>query len=287
MSTVNQSTLSKSVSSSTHGPMLSAISDPYAPSLVPKEKITLGIEWVKKPSSVGVYYDLGKIGMFTRLINSIRGTGELTDPEIHVIWTSYCPAETYQNMMSISLEFNKSPDPEKRLLYKHQSPMHLPAHHIFKPRQTISLSATATIPWSIGFDIEEFAVDKDFHIGKLQIFFRGYASGGTGYTKGGDSELILMAPVSEITDGATRISRPRTFGEDWNIGGYKIGSLRTKDVTIIQLLQKQGVDVEGLMMIRKLDKILSKLSNITAQNSERKEVIETALKVVDQVIRGS
>ncbi|DAZ90748.1 TPA_asm: protein 3 [Luffa virus 1] len=267
----------KVLDSSSSGKLITVIHDENIPSHVPRTKITIGRRWIKRPSAVGVSYDLGAMSIFGGIMATFKGTKELSHPEIHVIWHSYCPSETFQNNVIVSLSFNQAVNDEQKLIGQHISPMHMPVHHIFYPRQTIAVGVNSQFPWSVGFDIEDFAVKESFQIGKLEIFLRGYTADGTSYTQGKESELIMLAPTEDVVDGATRVSRPRIFGEDWMIGGYKLGSFKASDVLKVKMLQEEGVDIEALYLTKRLVPALKCLKNVTAQNVTRPEIRKAAL----------
>jgi hypothetical protein len=261
--------------------------DPKAPSFVPRETVTFGLTWMKKPNKVGMKYDLGKVGFFKGIFENMKSMSELVNPEIHVLWNSYCPGETYQNNMTVSLEFTQCSDPSLRLLYQHNHSMDIPAHHIFRPRQTVSVGPGTILPWAIGFDIDDFEASPDFNIGKLQVFLKGYIAGGMNYTAGRESELILNAPLDKITHTGTRLSRPRMFEDDWKIGGYKIGSLKNMDSYKLKFLQEEGVDMEALMLLRKIPAVLKAMKNVDRQSLSRPDVKGSILNLVYGIVRSA
>ncbi|DAZ90699.1 TPA_asm: protein 3 [Cucumis virus 1] len=260
--------------------LVTVTSDPLAPTHIPKSKLTSKRTWIKKPSSVGIVYDLGSLSIFGGLMSKFQRIQELSNPEIHVIWMSYCPSETFQQDMTITLYFNQSINHDQSILYQHVCPMHIPSHHIFYPRQTISLGLNSVFPWSVGFDIDDFLVKESFHIGKLQIFLRGYASEGTNYTRGKDSELILLSPIEDIVHTATRISRPRTFGNDWVYGGYKVGTLKPSDQVKMKFLEEEGIDIEALLLTKRLPGVLKVMDGLTSQILKREEVRKSVISQI-------
>ncbi|DAZ90871.1 TPA_asm: protein 3 [Zea virus 1] len=262
------------------GTLTNFVTDPLAPTMISKQPFLFGMSWVRKVRDIGSSYDLGKVGIMKGLYGLAKGICELRDPEIHVIWGSYCPAEICQNEMTVSLNFTQSLDAENSLLYQNIAPMHVPAHHIFYPRQTISVGPSAVIPWSVGVHIGDLDISPNFHIGKIQIFLKGHLSGGNNHTTGKDSELILLAPPDDIMMTGTRVSRPRVFGSDWKTGGFKLGGIKPSDIARFQLMKNEGIDIEGIVMAGKMASVLKALKFVNKQNMDNPEVRTAARKTI-------
>ncbi|CAH2618936.1 hypothetical protein 3 [Tree fern varicosa-like virus] len=227
------------------------IIDPMQPTLIPRTKCSVGYRWKFSAVNNTGTFDLGKMGIMTSIHAMLQGMSALNDPEIHVIWRSYCPRDICQSVVCISLEFNQMVGGETEVVSTTTFPSHLFMHSIFYPKHSIRVGVGEPFPWNITFALPDAEFAPGYTISDVTIYLRGYGSDVPTYACNKESELISLVPLDEPVNGIV-FNRPREKVNGWVVTGYKIAVNTKQDVQKLLYLQSMGIDIEGLQLSKKL-----------------------------------
>ncbi|CAI5383842.1 hypothetical protein 3 [Monoclea gottschei varicosa-like virus] len=245
-------------------------------------RVQYNTSWDFSVRGSGCVFDLAKQPYLTSLLANMRGRTMLNNPEIHVIWKGLVPPRNCSETIVVTCSFTPRLEEESSLMYRHEHPMYLYMHHIFYPEHSVRLGPGETLPWSIGFNLEESEFAPDYKLAQVKVFLRGYESIDPCFGESQGSKLISLVPIDEHVSGL-RLSRPRSGQrQGWETGGFTLG-LNTKSTsTKLLYLQKLGIDVEGLRLSKKLNTVLKSISlhSIASSNTPEQdiEILETIKK---------
>ncbi|DAZ90805.1 TPA_asm: protein 3 [Ribes virus 1] len=253
--------------------------DPYIPQFMPSEKVTFHKSWKARVTADSNVFDLDQIGWIERMISTLPGKGNLSYPEIHVIWISHVPIDNMRSInLTVNCEFTQTTDPDLKLLGSTIFPIGLHSHSIFKPGHSITLGPGAIIPWAITLDMSDAAISDKYIYGELHICLKAYKTPIGQLSADRGAELISMVPMEEQFTGLS-FSRPRQLNKEWDMRSYKLGVTRKGDIEKIFKLQEVGVDVEALMNTKRLKEILKKITISELNNPGEQEFKNAMLKI--------
>ncbi|DAZ90720.1 TPA_asm: protein 3 [Frullania virus 1] len=234
--------------------------DPEAQSEVPRKRVVYNSNWDFSLTGEHRVFDLGRQPIMKSAMANLKGNTTLCDPEIHVVWRSFVPPRLCQDPVTISLNFTQREDQEDCLMHSHSHPMHLFFHHIFYPEHSIRLGPKEVIPWSLCFEVDSPNFSQDYKLAEVRVKLVGYEDKVAKYGEGRESQLISLVPSDESVQGV-RMSKPRLVTNDWEIGGFRVGTSNKKDMKKVLFLQSLGVDVEGFRIAKKLKSVLKLISD--------------------------
>nr|DAZ90820.1 TPA_asm: protein 3 [Senecio virus 1] len=262
-----------------------SVFDPYAPSIIPSEKIDFAMKWSLKSKGNDNTFDFGKIPVGQAITNKFKGVQTLNSVEIHVVWKSHVPPTEGQDNVSISLLFTPYAGYENKQQVTHTHPTHLHMHHIFYPRNSCNIVGMAKLPWAIDIHVEGENYVPDYVVADVYVRLMGYAKPVASYPEDKDSELISIVPMSIPIEGI-RLSKPRRVGDKWKAGSVKRGTSSEVNAKKMIVLQQMGVDLEGATMMNIMDQLLKAIprnvltvrpdSNaVAAANQEVNKILKT------------
>ncbi|DAZ90857.1 TPA_asm: protein 3 [Treubia virus 1] len=239
--------------------------DPRAPTIIPRVKTCITKCWDFKARQNSGSYSLGSIGYTSAIMAALKGMSTLCDPEIHVIWRSFCPRDICKSIVSIGCEFNQLREEDEGLISSASFPAYLFMHCIFYPRHAIKVGVHDPLPWNITFSLPDATFQDNYTIADVRVVLKGFGSDVPTYAEDRQSELISLVPVDESAAGVI-FNRPRVFENDWNMSGYKVSVNTKQDVQKLMYLQSIGVDLEGLKLSKKVKPAIRLIKSKHIQN---------------------
>nr|DAF42406.1 TPA_asm: protein 3 [Phlox pilosa virus 1] len=262
------------------------IFDPYAPGVIPKEKVDFALKWSIRARGNDTQFDFGKIPLAQVITSAYKGVKTLNSPEIHIVWKSHVPPTGGQDVVNISLMFTQYEGFGNKLQVAHAHPPDLDMHHIFYPRNTCNIEKGGIIPWAIDIHIEGEEYKKEYVVADVYIRLKGYAQPVSSASDDRESELISLVPLTTPIQGVT-LSKPRQGGEQWVLGKIKRGTSSEKNVKKLLLLQRLGVDVEGASILKLVGKLIAAIPDAAVGRSPSPDLLVSVGKKVNEVLRRS
>ncbi|DAZ90710.1 TPA_asm: protein 3 [Didymochlaena virus 1] len=261
------------------------IVDPMLPTMVPRTKCSVGYRWRFNAMNNAGVFDLGKMGIMTSIRAALKGMSSLCDPEIHVIWRSYCPRDICTSVVCISLEFNQVAGGESEVVATTTYPAHLFMHSVFYPKHAIRVGHGEPFPWNVSFVLPDANFADNYAIADVTVYLRGYGADVPTYANTKDSELISLVPLEEPVNGIV-FNRPRENVGGWKMSGYKMAVNTKQDVQKILYLQSLGVDIEGLQISKKLKGALKLINNNHLSQTDNSQLRLDAAKSVRALLKN-